>query len=356
VERAVNPRFPYRISIVRDGKTLLAVRAQSSWPGPGQQIFCLRENTLDPDEQLDTIESVTVLHYTQLGRKLAVVLDRAVRKRCEFLRVEKPFRDREGSYEQIFFRTESGIHSHRSRSRLEVRPSTARMTIAVDSGERYAWRFPAAVVIRRRLPVGDYALMEGGRTVAVVERKSFDGLLTDMGSIQSLHHQLADLARSERAAVVVEAQYGDFLDDRRLAGKWPSSYIARVIAELAAMHPTLPMVFAGNRKLANRYAMQFFATCSARMESPQLSLVSEADPSYNAVPIEQEIRDAVLAWPEDLFATADLAAKFSATPSRRIHRVLGELEAEGLVGRVGRGRGLRWKKKTAATPDLSERD
>jgi len=34
---------------------LLAVRAQSSWPGPGQQIFCLRENTLDPDEQLDTI-------------------------------------------------------------------------------------------------------------------------------------------------------------------------------------------------------------------------------------------------------------------------------------------------------------
>jgi len=129
-----------------------------------------------------------------------------------------------------------------------------------------------------------------------------------------------------------------------------------VIAELAAMHPTLPMVFAGNRKLANRYAMQFFATCSARMESAQLSLVSEADASYDAVPVEQQVRDAVLAWPEGGFATADLAAGFSATPSRRIHRVLGELEAEGLVERVGRGRGLRWKKKTAATPGLSARD
>ena len=32
---------------------MLAVRAQASWPGPGQQIFCLRERELDPAEPLE---------------------------------------------------------------------------------------------------------------------------------------------------------------------------------------------------------------------------------------------------------------------------------------------------------------
>lgn len=352
VQRAASERFPFRITIQRDGRTLLAVRAQSSWPGPGQQIFCLREDTLDPDEPLETIESVTVLHYTQVGRKLAIVLDRAVRKRCEFLRIDKKYRGRDGSYEQIFFRTESGIHAHRSRSRLELRPSAAPLTIAVDSGERYAWSFPDAATSRRRLPVGDYALMERGRPVAVIERKSFEGLLTDLGAVQALHHQFADLARSAHSIVVVEAQYGDFLDDRRLEGRWPASYTSRAIVELLAMHPTLPIVFAGNRKLANAFAIQFFLACAAREDSPQLSLVSEPDASYDAIPVEQAIRDAALAWPERSFATADLAGRFPGIKGPRLLRVLAQLEAEGLLERQGRGRGLRWSQKVGDTQGI----
>ena len=347
VQRTTSQRFPFRIAIERHGKTLLAVRAQSSWPGPGQQIFCLRDDSSDPDEHLETIESATVLHYTRLGRKLTIVLDRAVRKRCEFLRVEKQYRDRDGSYEQIFFRTESGIRAHRSRSHLELSPSEQKLTIAVDSGERYAWSFPDALVVRRRLSAGDYALMESGHAVAVVERKSFEGLLSDIGSIQALHHQLADLARHDRAIVVIEAQYGDFLDPRRLAGKWPATYVARVFAEVAALHPGLPMVFAGSRKLAASYALQYFAACSASLsgaESPQLSLVSEADSSYHAVPVEIQIRDIVLAWSRESFATSEIATKFSAIPRSRVVRVLNELVEEGLLERSGRGRGIRWRR------------
>ncbi len=344
VQQTSSSRFPFRIVIQRNGKTLLAVRAQSSWPGPGQQIFCLREETLDPDEPLHTIESAAVLHYTQLGRKLAIVLDRATRKRCEFLRVQKPYKGREGSYDQIFFRTESGIRSHRSRSHLELKPSSSPLTIAVDSGERYAWSFPNAVITRRRLPVGDYALMENGRAVAIVERKSFDGLLTDIGSVQSLHHQFADLARSDRGIVIVEAQYGDFLDLRRTGRKWPVSYIARVLAELAVMHPTLPIVFAGTRKLANSYALQYFDTCSASGSSSQLSLVSEADSSYNVIRVEEQVREAALAWAEESFAAPELVAKFPDVTAARIRRVLEELAAEGLLERTGRRRGLRWRR------------
>lgn len=43
VGRTAYRRFPFRVTIERDGRTVLAVRAQSPWPGPGQQIFCLRE-------------------------------------------------------------------------------------------------------------------------------------------------------------------------------------------------------------------------------------------------------------------------------------------------------------------------
>lgn len=343
VQRTTSTRFPFRVVIIRNGKTLLAVRAQSSWPGPGQQIFCIREDQLDAGEHLETIESVPVRSYTQLGRKLAIVLDRPTRKRCEFLKVAKAYKDREGSYDQIFFRTESGIRAHRSRSHLELKAS-GELTIAVDSSERYGWKFPNAVVLRRRLPAGDYALMEDGHTVAIIERKTFDGLLSDVGSIQGLHHQLADVARCERAIVVVEAQYADFLDDRRLSDKWPASYVARALAEVAAMHPTLPVIFAGNRKLANRYALQYFEACSSRGRSPQLSLVSEPDPSYNASPIEDIIRDSALAW-DGAFAAKELADRFPAVPPARVRRVLAALEAEGMICRSGKGRGVRWSRR-----------
>lgn len=43
VERTRDRRFPFRITIEQDRRTLLAVRAQNAWPGAGSQIFCLRE-------------------------------------------------------------------------------------------------------------------------------------------------------------------------------------------------------------------------------------------------------------------------------------------------------------------------
>jgi hypothetical protein len=81
VARTASRRFPYRISIEQNGQLVLAVRAQARWPGPGQQIFCLRESELDPAEPLQPLERVSVAHLTRLGRKIALVLDRPNRKR-----------------------------------------------------------------------------------------------------------------------------------------------------------------------------------------------------------------------------------------------------------------------------------
>ena len=254
VERARSRRFPVRITIEQGGRLLLAVRAQSAWPGPGQQVFCLRERELDPAEPLEPLERVPVANLSRVGRKLAVVLDRPSRKRCELLTVAKPYQDGDGSYEQIFFRTESGIRAHRSRARVELKAAAGPLHVAIDSAERYPWRFPGATVVRRKLRAGDYALLTDDRVSAVVERKSFDNLLGDIGAIQALHGVCADLASHPRAALVVEAQYGDFLDERKVRGRWPVAHLARVLAELSALHPALPIIYAGNRKLANLWA------------------------------------------------------------------------------------------------------
>lgn len=348
VERTAHRRFPFRITLRQGPRLLLAVRAQAAWPGPGQQIFCLREPLLDPAEEVEPVERVPVAHVARVGRKLTVALDRPVRKRCEFLTVLKPGPDGR-MREQIFFRTESAIRAHRSRTHLELSRAAvpAPLAIVVDSAERYPWRFPEATVWRRRLPVGDYGLLDGERIAATVERKTFDNLLTDIGALQALHHHLAQLAGRPWPAVVIEAQYGDFLDERRLGGRWPAAHVARVLAELSALHPGLPLVFAGNRKLANGWCYRFFLACAAREASPQLDLVREALAGYDPVPpegggLDERIREAALAGFAEPFRSAELGDRFPGAFPDRIYRLLCQLRAEGLLRTIGRGRGMRY--------------
>ena len=325
---------------------MLAVRAQAAWPGPGQQIFCLRERDLDQVESLEPVERVPVVHLTRVGRKLVVVLDRAQRKRCEFLTVEKPRRDGRGSYEQVFFRTESGIRAHRSRSRVELRAAPPTLAVVIDSAERYPWRFPGAAVTRRKLPVGDYGLFAGEHLRAVVERKSFDNLLGDVGALQALHQQLADLASTPAAALVIEADYRDFLDPARLRGRWPAAYLARVLGELAVLHPTLPIIYAGTRKLANAWTHHFFLAVATRDAGLEPQLALEVAERYDVAPrprgLDERVREAAVHELEQPFAFAELAARFPEVPATRLRRVLDQLRKEGRIGRRGAGRGARW--------------
>lgn len=349
VERTTSLRFPFRITIEQGGRQVLAVRTQGRWPGPGAQIFCLRESELDPAELLEPVERVAVAHFARVGRKLTVTLDRGSRKRCEFLVVRKPRQDGSGEYEQIFFRTETGIRAHRSRSRIELRATeSAAVRVVVDSLERYPWRFPGATVERRKLAAGDYALLDGERVAAVVERKSFDNLLGDLGLVQALHQQLADLASHPAAALVIEADYRDFLDPKRLAGRWPAPHVGRVLAEIAALHPTLPVIYAGNRKLANLWTWRFFRAVAASRESPEpelaLGLTRRLDPSPRQPGLDDRVREAILHHFPVPFAMRELAARFPDENPARLRRVLRQLVRAGRVHRVGMGRGARWER------------
>jgi hypothetical protein len=274
IERTQSPRFPYRIAIERGGRVAFAVRAQSDWPAPGAQVFCLRERERDPDEPLEPLEAVPVASFTRAGARILVSLDRPTRRQCEFLVVRKQRKDGTGAYEQIFFRTETALRAHRSRGHVEL-VASAELDVAIDARERYAWRFPGARVTRRPLPAGDYATLRDGAPIAVAERKTHADLIADFGALHALHQSLAALEAQPRAALVVEAQYADFLDPERTR-PWPAAHVARVLAELAALHPHLPVVYAGNRKLANHWTLRWFGAVAAEAAGGALSLVAGA--------------------------------------------------------------------------------
>lgn len=351
VERTVHPRFPYRVRIEQDGRTLLAVRTKDLWPGPGANIFCLRETAFDPAEPLEPVERVPVAHVARLGRKLAVVLDRANRKRCEFLKVDKPTADG-GTREHIYFRTESGMRAHRTSGRVELVPVTA-IDVVVDAAERYPWTFPGSRTTRRRLPVGDYALAQGERLVAIVERKSLGNFLMNVAEIKGLHQQMTELGGYGRSAVVVEAQYAD-LGKQGLVGRWPPSHLLRVVGELAAMHPKVPVVFAGNRKLANVWTQRFFAALAAAEREPAPAIVSEPLARYEPAPLDGgtdvAVRVALLTGLPDGFAFDALRASFPGVPDGRLRRVLSRVRDEGRLRREGAGLAARWYRTAAAPP------
>ncbi len=348
VERTMNERFPFRITISDDDGIRLAVRAQDKWPGPQGNVFCLREpRGSAADEPLTPVERVPVVSVQRMGRRVSVVLDRKTRKRCDFLFLKRAYKNRPGEYEQIYFRTQSGLRAHKTRNRLQIRGG-GELSIAVDTQERYPWRFPKANVRREPLAAGDYALYVAERVVAVVERKSYENLLGDLGAVQVFHQQLADLAAYPRAAVVVEAQYADFLDTKRLQGRVSPTRLARALAELAALHPSVPVVYAGNRKLANQWVQAYFFAVAGSLADLPPQPVAEPSPRYAGEPerTDDAVRRAILETLPVEFRFRDLSVRFPDVADSRLRRVLSRLRAQGRIVTEGRGSGTRYRRPT----------
>lgn len=349
IQRTQDARFPFRIAVEQHGRVLFAVRATERWPGAGSQVFCLREREADPGEALEEVERVPVAHVARLGRKLSVTLDRPQRKRCEFLILEKPRKDG-GTYEQVFFRTEAAVRAHRSSSHAELGRHSG-LRVVIDSAERYPWTFAGAETTRRRLPVGDYALLHEERPVAIVERKTLDNLLGDLAELKGLHQQLAELAAWPHAALVIEAQYADFGNPAKI-GRWSAAHLLRVLGELPVLFPSVQCVFAGNRKLANVWAQRWFAAVHAALLQPRLPMVAEAAARYHAQPadggLDTRIRLAVLQKLPDRFEIALLRRQFPDVPPARLKRVIERLRSEGRLRAEGHGRGTRWCRTAGA--------
>ena len=156
------------------------------------------------------------------------------------------------------------------------------------------------------------------RPVAVVERKTLENFLKDVSTIRTMHQQLADLSGHRYAAMLIEAQYADLGNPKKI-GRWPSAHLLRVVAELGALHPTVPVLFAGNRKLANVWTQRWFAAVAAARKLPEASVVHEAPTLFHLASgtggIQTQVRLAVLKELPATFSIAELRNKFPDIPT-----------------------------------------
>jgi len=68
---------------------------------------------------------------------------------------------------------------------------------------------------RTKNPAGrDYALITQDGIKALVERKTFENLLGEFGRMPLLHQALGELEAYRYSALVIEANYSDFLNPK----------------------------------------------------------------------------------------------------------------------------------------------
>ena len=246
--------LPYLLRLPIEGGVEL--KARDVWPVTAR-VYC---HPLEEGWPKDAavVEEVAVRRCARRGQAIDLVLDRARNNRSQFV-FTAPHPGRRSGRSMIFWQTARTARRARPGARVPTRraPGPAELTIEVDSNERYGYRFAGRPVERRKrsLSVGDYAVLGPDEAVvAVVERKTFENFT---GSVVngSLGFQLTELASVPSAAVVVEERYSALLKAPHVQPGW----LCEAVARLQVRYPTVPIVFADSRKLAEDYTYRFLA-------------------------------------------------------------------------------------------------
>ncbi|WP_129409485.1 ERCC4 domain-containing protein [Marinitoga lauensis] len=202
---------------------------------------------------------------------------------------------------------------------------------------------------KRRLPIGDYALVDNDEILSIVERKTFENILREFSRMAYFHQHLVNLKAYKNPALVIEANYSDFLNPNKIKEKYyNSSFMQKAIAELYAYHPELIIVFGGNRKLANQWTYKFFeAVKSHREDAPHYKIaeiVEEYKPSQQAGDIYLEVKKAINNYFPENFKFSDVKNKFEYISESKLRRVMNELRNEGIIALIKKGNKSFWKK------------
>lgn len=255
---AANPdegsRLPFLLRVPLPGGDLL-FRTAGTWPR--EKALFAYPVALDewPAEPV-IIEQVRLRACRRSGAAIDVIADRSRYYRSQLVFTQARGRD------VVFWQSPST----RKQARPNVRTPTARaqgiegLQIVVDSHERYAYGFSGQQVstLKRALPCGDYGIVEDGRLIASVERKSLADLVGGLIN-GKLRYQVADLAALPRAAVVVEDRYSQLFKLDRVR----PALVADGLAELQVRWPNVPIVFCETRQLAEEWTYRFLAAAQA---------------------------------------------------------------------------------------------
>jgi hypothetical protein len=225
----------------------LTLKAAEPWP-LSSRVYC---HPLDsaPDE-LEVLQSVGVRMCAWRGQALDLVLDRARHNRSQFV-----FTTAHGRA-AIFWQTPLVTRRRRARPPRGPAPGALSMAIEVDTRERRPYDFGGRALDVRRaaLFAGDYAVRGPAGVVAAVERKTADDFVTSASS-GALAFAMADLSALPSAAVVIEASYSQLIAHPRVR----PGFMADLIARLQVRAPSVPLVYADDRRLAEDWTYRFLA-------------------------------------------------------------------------------------------------
>ncbi len=250
-------KLPYLLWVPVSGGPLV-LKARETWPRTAK-VYCHRADGWPDDDEVEIVEEVAVRECAWRGRAIDLVLDRYRENRAQFV-----FTRLKGGREGIFWQTSRTVGGVRPGLRVPTRRASGAevLTVLKDSRERYGYRFATqqAVVDTQPLPVGDYGIAIGGEVVACVERKSLDDFATSAVDA-SLSFLLAELASLARAAVVVEGHYADLFTREHVQ----AGFLADLVAQLQVRYPNVPIVFCGERKLAEEWTFRFLGAARAEL-------------------------------------------------------------------------------------------
>jgi ERCC4 domain len=265
-------KLPYLLRLPL-GSSGVVLKAREMWPRTAK-VFCHPE--IEWPESAEVLQRVGVRSCVRRGAAIDLLLDRGQENRSMFVFSKARGRD------VIFW--QSARTAKQARPNVTVPTSRAvgrSLEIIVDSHERYAWNFARqqATTIKRALTIGDYAVEHNDAVVAVVERKSLEDFVGTLTG-GKLRYLLAALASVEHSALVVEERYSSVFKLDRVR----PLVIAEGIAEAHIRFPTVPIVFAETRLLAQEWTYRFFGAALAhRIDSLYGEL--HADELAEALPL-----------------------------------------------------------------------
>ncbi|OYO21877.1 hypothetical protein CGZ93_07990 [Enemella dayhoffiae] len=275
--------LPYLVRIPL-GERGIVLKVRELWPRTSK-VYCHRAEW---PEDADIIQQVPTRSCSKRGAAIDLVLDRGRENRSQFVLTMARGR------EMIFWQTARVAKQARPKVRTPTAKASgiAELEILVDVHERYAWKFThqQAGTRKQALPAGDYAVQLDDRVIASVERKSLVDLVTTI-TRGRMSYLLADLANLPRAAVVVEDRYSQVFALQHVR----PAVVADQLGECQARFPSVPIIFAETRQLAQEWTYRFLAAAvhELGLDSPtddRLNELAGAEPAPQLPPKPAVVR------------------------------------------------------------------
>jgi len=343
ITKSDSKNFPYKLYIQQDNFTILSLLLQDRWPGEKGNIFCLinKEDTFTNNEEI--VEQIDIVSFKKFGSKINIVLNRNIKKRCEFLFIEKKYKTKDGTYTQIFFRTQKGITERKLKNIYIPKPTKNDLIIGISTNERYPYKFNKFHVRYKYLPLGDYILEDiDGNILAVVERKTFNNFCRELSNFNVFIMRLLELQSFNNSALVVESTYSDFFNSKKLKPYLSVSLVVKLLHQIFVKLPKLPIVFAGNRKMAEQWVTQYFLAVSSLKNETKHKIVKEIPIEYYSRNFLEPTAKIIKLLKQEPHSIREISEKLQIN-LEATRKYVYSLAKIGVIHTITRGKNAKWK-------------